>query len=229
MGERDTRRVEGDNATATGNARSTSSASTSSGTTGRGRNAAGKQDEKNHELAVLKNKPKTVSIEVPGSTEKATETKKKRGRPPGSTKKKTTTKKASIDDNQVTVLLVTIFGIVASKPGMSAFMLTVDEASQISKPLCSILSKNDGVAAAAGEYADHIALAFACMTILIPKFLIWKSERDDRKEKEQHELKTRTATTDAQQSTRQTRHSTNTENVTSQFNGEFNSILAPII
>jgi hypothetical protein len=73
------------------------------------------------------------------------------------------------------MLLITVSGIISSRKGMDPFALTLEEANQIAVPLSAIMAKNEAVAGIAGEYADHIALLFACMTIFIPKYLIWRA------------------------------------------------------
>ncbi|MGE7954927.1 hypothetical protein [Lysinibacillus xylanilyticus] len=136
-------------------------------------------------LADVGNKPKVVSVDVPTaekeSTAKPTGT---RGRPRGSTttttrSKKPTPKKAAatIDAAQVSLFIQTMSAVVGTRPNMSAFIITKDEADQLAKPLSNILSKNDAFSEVAGEYADHITLLIAAITIFIPKFLMYKAQQ----------------------------------------------------
>ncbi|WP_434785687.1 hypothetical protein [Bacillus velezensis] len=125
-----------------------------------------------------------VVVDVPSEDKKEEPKKKGRGRPPGTTKKKAASKKksAQMDSSQIKMLLLTTTAIFAARPGMEDFALTADEADQISEPLASILSKSEGIAGVAGEYADHIALLIACFTIFVPKFLMWKAKQPKKKE-----------------------------------------------
>jgi hypothetical protein len=81
------------------------------------------------------------------------------------------------------MLLLTVSGIISSKPNMQPFALTMEEVEQIAEPLTSIMAKNDGLSEVAGEYADHIALLLACFTIFVPKYLVWKSMQPKKEEK----------------------------------------------
>jgi hypothetical protein len=174
----------------TGNKPGDNGSTSTSRTEGRGRgrgtgSTERKPREKGSELSVLKS-PKEVEIEVPGSDKKEEKEKssKGRGRPKGSTaKKKTAASKKKADSTQVKMLLLTVSGIVSSKPNMQPFALTMEEVEQIADPLTAIMSKNDGLSEVAGEYADHIALLLACFTIFVPKYLVWKSMQPKKEEK----------------------------------------------
>lgn len=154
----------------TGSSTSTSTSASTTGTENGGRrrgrpSTSGKSDQK---------VPKVVSIDLPGNEEPPKEKPKTgRGRPAGTKKKPTAAKKA--DHTQISMLLLTVSGIMASRQGMEPFALTMEEANQIAIPLSSIMAKNEAVAGIAGEYADHIALLFACMTIFIPKYLVYRA------------------------------------------------------
>lgn len=185
MGATDTRLTEaetgGTTATGSGNS-STSAAKNRGGSRGRGGTAATVNNEQVSKLVDVKNKPKAVTIDVPN---KDTEEKPKpqpRGRPKGSTNKptprKTTPAKTKIDATQISVLLQTMTAIIAARPNMAAFAMTKDEADQLAKPLANIIGKSDAIAEAAGEYADHITLLVAAITIFVPKFLMYKMQRD---------------------------------------------------
>lgn len=180
-------------------------------------------------------KPKAISVEVPSGSEQ--DAKPKRGRPAGS---KTTTKKpaatskkaASIDASQVSLFLQTMSAVIATRPNMGVFMLTPTEAEQIATPLASIISKNSAIAEAAGEYADHITLLIAAITIFIPKFLLYKQQAELNKPTQLPRedvptnataTSTRTGTT-----TEQSRNSRNVQNDSSTFNGSINQLISPI-
>lgn len=232
MGERIIGSGETENGSSGKNARSTGTTGTGNGRTGGRRTGGtkGEQSQKVPELAHVKT-PKVVNVDVPGAGEEKKEEKKRRGRPAGSTKKKTTnTKKQTVDDGQVSLLLMTVFGVIASKKGLEEFALSLDEAKQIATPLASILSKNEGVAAAAGEYADHIALAFAAFTIMLPKFLAFKQKKESEGEQSNGSNinKERQVGTNDQHHDRENRITANDQNVSTGFNGELNRILSPI-
>lgn len=176
MGEKINRNLETEGRTGPNTNPSTSPTSTSDGGRGRGRNPA--STESDQKL------PKLVNVEIPGADGKKEETKKGRGRPAGTTKKKKTAAPAKKGDpTQVSMLLLTVSGIMASRPGMEPFMLSMEEANQIAVPLSNIMAKNEAVAGIAGEYADHIALLIASVTIFIPKYLIWKSMQPKKEKK----------------------------------------------
>lgn len=82
---------------------------------------------------------------------------------------------------QMRVMLMTLSGIMAARPGMEVWALTDEEADQIVTPLSGIMAKSN-VGEAVGEYADHIALAIACFTIFIPKFLMWQQTKPKKEE-----------------------------------------------
>lgn len=168
MGERNTRSLEAEGTGKSGGQTNNGASSATTENRGTGGGNTGKES--------AQRVPKLVAVEVPVTTEekkKETE-KKKRGRPAGSTKKNSKSPKKS-DAKQISLLLVTISGILASRPGMEPFALTMEEANQIAEPLNNIISKNEAIAGMAGEYADHITLLVACITIFIPKYLLWKS------------------------------------------------------
>lgn len=114
--------------------------------------------------------PKQVAVEIPAPAET-----KKRGRP----KKEDTPTPVipKIDSTQIQLLLVTISGVVASRPGMEIWNLTPQESKQIAEPLANILSKNAAVAAMSNEHADAIALVVACFMVFLPKTLLYISTK----------------------------------------------------
>jgi len=179
-------------------------------------------------------KPKPVEVVAPNATPPAEE-KPKRGRPAGSTttRKRTTStrKKATpVDHSQVALLLVTVSSIGASREGFEDLALSLDEANQIAQPLANILGKNEGLGNVTAEYADHIALAFAAFTIMLPKIMLFLQKRKLKKEEEQQNgNQTGTITTNDQQPDRQNRNPELSQNDATQFAGSINDILAPII
>jgi hypothetical protein len=114
------------------------------------------------------NEPKVVSIDIPGADEAP---KKKAGRP----KKAAAPQK--VDSTQIQLLLVTVSGLIASRPGMEIWNLTTEESKQIAEPLSNILSKNQALANAVGEHADAFALVTACFMVFLPKVIIYMSTK----------------------------------------------------
>lgn len=170
-----------------GNSTNPSTGSTTSGTgtgtgTGGTTSTASREKTKLPELAVL-NEPKIVPVEVPGAGEPP---KKKRGRPAGSTAAKNTAAKPvkaaaaptlKADSTQIKLMLITISGIAASRPGMEVWNLTMEEADALAAPLSNMMAKNEALGKALGEHADAVALLIACFTIFVPKFLMWRATR----------------------------------------------------
>jgi hypothetical protein len=231
MGEKVTGNIggtstEGTNGTTGGTSTSTNTTSPSNS---RGRGRPPKNGESDQKI------PRLVSVEVPGTEESKEAPKGKRGRPAGNAKKKAAPKKA--DHTQISMLLITVSGIMASRKGMEPFALSMEEANQIAVPLSNIMAKNEAVAGIAGEYADHIALLFACMTIFIPKYLIWRAmnpKQEKKGENKNNVQPIRPATTGNNEKGPTpgsdkpfNGRSANTSNVAS-FNGDLSSILPPI-
>ena len=133
----------------------------------RGRGRPRKQEEEQF-LGLASLEPKIVEVEVPQQSNDKKEKAKK-------TKSKT--KAAKVDTTQIQLLLVTISGLIASRPGMEIWNLTADEAKQIAEPLGNILAKNDALSNAVGEHADALALVSACFMIFVPKLVIYLSTK----------------------------------------------------
>jgi hypothetical protein len=130
-----------------------------------------------------------VLVEIPGQ-EKAEEAKRKNkpgaGRPAGTKKVPAKNKPgAKPDTTQLKILVLTMSGIVASRPGMEVWNMSMEEVEQIIEPLANILAKHN-VGQATSEYADYIALLMAVTIIFVPKYLIWKQTRP-KKEKKKNE------------------------------------------
>lgn len=130
-----------------------------------------------------------VTVDLPGTEEEKAEAKKKaaaeRQRKSRAKKKASTASSkqtVSVASNmQMKVMLMTLSGILASRPGMEVWALSNEEAEQIVTPLAGIMAKSN-IGESVGEYADHIALAIACFTIFIPKFLMWQATKPNKKE-----------------------------------------------
>lgn len=193
MGGRNTNSVE-TTGTTTGNNESTSTSSQRGGRTGGrtgGRNTStGKQTE---------TIPKSILVDVPnggGDTSKEEKPKPQRGRPKGATTRKTTTaatkKNAKPDTTQIKILLLTVSGIIASRPNMEVWAMTGDEIDQVVEPLSNILAKHN-VGEATSEYADYIALLLALFVIFVPKYLMWKQTQPKKEKKQNATIRTNTS------------------------------------
>ncbi|MBZ4496120.1 hypothetical protein M1I50_19145 [Clostridioides difficile] len=130
-----------------------------------------------------------VSVELPGESEEERKKREERNKKrrekyaaQKSTTKKTSKKKENktIDTTQINVLIETVSAIISSRPGWEIWRLSTHEIEQITIPLVNILKKNeifDGL----GEYADHIALAVACVTIIAPRMIITLQKQKEAK------------------------------------------------
>lgn len=184
MGANDNRPPNTERAAETGTD-NTSSASTAK--RGRGRPPGSTNKKQSQEL------PRLVAVEVPTDPK---EEKKEEEKPKAPARKRTPRKpaKKKADTTQLKMLVLTISGLVASRPGMEVWNMTPEEVDQIIEPLGNIMAKHD-VGAAASEYADYIALVMAAFVIFIPKYLMWKATRP-KKEKRKLNVKRPASTTD---------------------------------
>lgn len=133
--------------------------------------------------------PRLVSVEVPGESEEERKKREERNQKrrekyaaQKNTTKKTSKKKENktIDTTQINVLIETVSAIIASRPGWEIWRLSTHEVEQITIPLTNILKKSeafDGLS----EYADHIALAVACITIIAPRMIITLQKQKEAK------------------------------------------------
>lgn len=214
-----------------GNTNSTSTENKTGGTTTRGRRTTA-GTEKGKEPAGENVGLSDVTIDIPPVEDQPPAPRKQRGRPAGSTtnRRKTTKKVEAVNPNQIALLLLTVSGIAASKPGLEDFVLTAAEANQIAEPLANILSKSGAVGKATSEYADHIALLFAAFTIMLPKIMAYMHKRKIKKlEDEKNEYETRTTTARDQPISGQSGHSVDATSDGVGFNGSITELLPTII
>ncbi len=92
--------------------------------------------------------------------------------------KRTYTKRAkkeeennSFDTKQISAFIVAVSSMVASREGMSHWLITEPEAEQIAKPLSNIIAKSESLKGL-GEHADAFALISACLMIFAPRLII---------------------------------------------------------
>lgn len=133
-----------------------------------------KPAEKSNKIPVLK-EPKKVPIE-PQEQEPEPEEKPR---------KKRVTKKQKTDANveNISGLLVSVSGVIASRPNMSYWKISEAEAQTIAEPLQKVL-ENYSMSEKLGKYADHIALATACCTVFAPRIVMSVSMEKERRKKE---------------------------------------------
>ena len=162
----------------TGRTGRTESGRTETGRTETGRTETRVENQKVDKVSVLKtDEPKNVPI-IPDETE----TEK-----PKTERKKRATKKqkenASVDN--MTSLLVAVFGVAGSRKGFEFWKISEAEARTIAEPLQKVLSSYN-MDERLGKYADHIALIAACGTVIAPRAIatvtIEKSKMKKKKE-----------------------------------------------
>lgn len=91
-------------------------------------------------------------------------------------KKKPTKKKQeetpAFSSSQISALLVSISGVVATRPNCHMFALSEMEAEQIATPLSNIIAKSEKLSGVS-EHADAIALVSACLIIMLPRVMLY--------------------------------------------------------
>lgn len=148
----------------------TSTSSTTSGRRGRGRPPGSTAEKKKLSQLANVNEPKATSISIPGE-DKPTAPKKKSP----VKKKKAAAKKT--DSTQVQMLLLTVSGIIASRPGMEVWNLSPEESLQLAEPISNMIAKNEALNNVTSEHADAFALVMACFMIFVPKFIMHQASK----------------------------------------------------
>lgn len=178
--------------TGSGGAKSTSTTETKS--RGRGRTGSGGTGGRGQQTEEEK-LPKLVPVDVPGKEEekaeidaKLEEKRKKdrerkarsRANAKSSPRSKGKTKAPSMEILQLKPILMTVSTMVASREGFEIWALSEAEINTLCEPIENMLAKTSALEKV-GENSDAIALAIACFTIFIPKFLMWNSTRKQKK------------------------------------------------
>ena len=83
--------------------------------------------------------------------------------------------------DQIGALIGTVSMIVASRPNMAHWQLTPKEIESLSNPLANMLAKSEALQGMA-EHSDAIALATACVTIMVPRAVISFTQIKEMKE-----------------------------------------------
>lgn len=185
-----------------GSSNSKSSADTSSTSTGTagtagtvgtaGTGTAGTEkvaDEKFSELAFLTEDEKRA-YDVADDTEKkrllrnAKRRQRYQNEKTGQAKPRKVNKKKSVEppinNDSLKLMIVTVSGLVASRPGMEHWMLSDKEIDSIVTPLGNIL-KDYNAFSTLGEHSNEIALAMACITVFAPRLFVTASKMKERK------------------------------------------------
>ena len=87
------------------------------------------------------------------------------------TKKAKEENNSSFDSKQITAFIVAVSSMVATREGMSHWLISEAEAEQIAKPLSNIIAKSEQLKVL-GEHADAFALVSACLMIFAPRLII---------------------------------------------------------
>lgn len=131
------------------------------GRTGGTGSAGGKTEEKKPAGLVVVDAEKPT---IPAPPEKSPDKKPKKVR---KNKKQT----PALPVEQVDALIVSLSGIVASRPHCEHWLISEQEAHTISQPLCNILDKYE-VFNKVGTHSDAIALAVASVSVVLPRAML---------------------------------------------------------
>lgn len=132
-------------------------------------------------LVSISSPPKPIIVEIPESVQASTNEKKVRKTP---TRGK---KEVVISQTEISNLIMGIFSLVSLKAG-EHWAVTQDEASQVGKPLESILKKMDLLEKVTNA-SDGAMLLFAVVSITLPRVLITKAINSENKRQVQEQLK----------------------------------------
>ena len=123
--------------------------------------AGGKTEEKKSAGLVVVDAEKPT---IPAPPEKAPDKKPKKVR-------KNKKQAPALPVEQVDALIVSLSGIVASRPKCEHWLISEQEAHTISEPLCNILDKYE-VFNKVGSHSDAIALMVASVSVFLPRAMI---------------------------------------------------------
>lgn len=86
----------------------------------------------------------------------------------------------SFNAEQISALIMTASGIIASRPGMEIWALRPEEANQLSAPIANMVEKSEKLKNM-GEYADAIALVTASLMIFAPRAVVYADQQKKKK------------------------------------------------
>ena len=95
---------------------------------------------------------------------------------------------APINREQINALVITVFGIIASRPNCEQWALTESEVDAITKPLCSIIAESEKLEAIA-QNSNQIALAVACVSVFAPRLMVTVQKAKTEREKKNNARK----------------------------------------
>lgn len=101
---------------------------------------------------------------------------------PRKVRKPKTEAPAPVDTMQLNAIILTVSGIIASRPNCEHWLLTDAEAESISKPLAGMLAESEFFKNA-GQYSNQIALVMACITIFVPRLMITAAKVKEEKKR----------------------------------------------
>ncbi len=177
--------------TGSGSAKSTGSTKTESG----GRRGTGSGGTGGRGKTEEEKLPKLVAVDVPGKEEekeeidtKLEEKRKKdrerkarsRANAKSSSRSRGKAKAPSMEILQLKPILMTVSQMVATREGFEVWALSEMEINTLCEPIENMLAKTAALEKV-GENSDAIALAIACFTIFVPKFLMWNATRKQKK------------------------------------------------
>lgn len=186
------KRVTGSDKTEGANEQRNAESTSSTGSESRGRRGAGSGGSGQAEETGL---PKLVPIDVPGKEAGLSEEEKKleekrakdrerkarsRANAKSSPRSKGKAKAPSMEILQLKPILMTVSTMVASREGFEIWALSETEINTLCEPIENMLAKTSALEKV-GENSDAIALAIACFTIFVPKFLMWNATRKQKK------------------------------------------------
>lgn len=113
------------------------------------------------------------------------------------TKKKRVTrrrkKKTTVESESIEKLLMTVTGVVATRPHMEMWKMQQKEAKAIAEPLAEVLDKYD-LASGIAENSAEISLIVASLSFVAPRIMLTVSQRKE-KQKDGMDGKSATAST----------------------------------
>ncbi|WP_336771460.1 hypothetical protein [Bacillus bombysepticus] len=136
-----------------------------------------------------------VAVDVPGKEEEKAEIDEKleekrkkdrerkarsRANAKSSSRSRGKAKAPSMEILQLKPILMTVSQMVATREGFEVWALSETEINTLCEPIENMLAKTAALEKV-GENSDAIALAIACFTIFIPKFLMWNATRKQKK------------------------------------------------
>ena len=90
-----------------------------------------------------------------------------------------------VSAEQINGLIISVSGIIASRPNCEQWLLTESEVEAITKPLLAIIADSEKVEMIANN-SNQIALAIACISAFAPRLLVTVQKMKAEKEKKKN-------------------------------------------